>query len=93
MEDKLKTEIEQKVCVHCRKLMIKVFATQEIITDNLYLLQETEAQLALSKVEELAKAEMISEIAKEKAAQIEKMAEADLNVSKEKWCSTLHRLF
>ncbi|KAG7544573.1 Mitochondrial inner membrane protein Mitofilin [Arabidopsis suecica] len=53
MEDKLKTEIEQK---------------------------ETEAQLALSKVEELAKAEMISEIAKEKAAQIEKMAEADLNI-------------
>ncbi|KAG7539895.1 Mitochondrial inner membrane protein Mitofilin [Arabidopsis thaliana x Arabidopsis arenosa] len=53
MEDKLKTEIEQK---------------------------ETEAQLALSKAEELAKAEMISEIAKEKAAQIEKMAEADLNI-------------
>jgi len=38
--------------------------------------------LALSKAEELAKAEMISTIAKEKAAQIEKMAEADLNVSK-----------
>ncbi|CAL9228529.1 unnamed protein product [Arabidopsis halleri] len=53
MEDKLKTEIEQK---------------------------ETEAQLALSKAEELAKAEMISEIAKEKAAQIEKMTEADLNI-------------
>ncbi|XP_010446526.1 PREDICTED: MICOS complex subunit MIC60 [Camelina sativa] len=53
MEDKLKTEIEQK---------------------------ETEAQLALSKAEELAKAEMISAIAKEKAAQIEKMAEADLNI-------------
>ncbi|XP_023634942.1 MICOS complex subunit MIC60 [Capsella rubella] len=53
MEDKLKTEIEQK---------------------------ETEAQLALSKAEELAKAEMISAIAKEKATQIEKMAEADLNI-------------
>ncbi|KAL1190317.1 MICOS complex subunit MIC60 [Cardamine amara subsp. amara] len=53
MEDKLKTEIEQK---------------------------ETEAQLSLSKAEELAKAEMISAIAKEKAAQIEKMAEADLNI-------------
>ncbi|XP_010437097.1 PREDICTED: MICOS complex subunit MIC60 [Camelina sativa] len=53
MEDKLKTEIEQK---------------------------ETEAQLAMSKAEELAKAEMISAIAKEKAAQIEKMAEADLNI-------------
>lgn len=49
----------------------------------MYLLQETEAQLALSKAEELAKAEMISAIAKEKAAQIEKMAEADLNVSKD----------
>ncbi|XP_024005401.1 MICOS complex subunit MIC60 isoform X2 [Eutrema salsugineum] len=53
MEDKLKTEIEQK---------------------------ETEAQLALSKAEEMAKAELISAIVKEKAAQTEKMAEADLNI-------------
>ncbi|XP_018451696.1 MICOS complex subunit MIC60, mitochondrial [Raphanus sativus] len=53
MEDKLKTEIEQK---------------------------ETEAQLALSKAEEMAKAELTAAIVKEKAAQIEKMAEADLNI-------------
>ncbi|KFK30538.1 hypothetical protein AALP_AA7G275400 [Arabis alpina] len=53
MEDKLKTELEQK---------------------------ETEAQLALSKAEELAKAELTSALAKEKAAQIEKMTEADLNI-------------
>ncbi|KAH0915810.1 hypothetical protein HID58_030256, partial [Brassica napus] len=52
MEDKLKTEIEQK---------------------------ESEAQLALSKAEEMAKAELTAAIVKEKAAQIEKMAEADLN--------------
>ncbi|CAH2076008.1 unnamed protein product [Thlaspi arvense] len=52
MDDKLKTEIEQK---------------------------ETEAQLALSKAEEMAKAELTSAIAKEKAAHIERMAEADLN--------------
>ncbi|WZY67836.1 hypothetical protein YC2023_000076 [Brassica napus] len=45
MEDKLKTEIEQK---------------------------ETEAKLALSEAEEMAKAELISAIAKEKVAQIEK---------------------
>ncbi|KAF8098506.1 hypothetical protein N665_0264s0010 [Sinapis alba] len=53
MEDKLKTEIEQK---------------------------ETDAQLALSKAEEMAKAELTAAIVKEKAAQIEKMAEADLNI-------------
>ncbi|XP_048606303.1 uncharacterized protein LOC106361363 isoform X1 [Brassica napus] len=53
MEDKLKTEIEQK---------------------------ESEAQLALSKAEEMAKAELTAAIVKEKAAQIEKMAEADLNI-------------
>ncbi|KAF3546756.1 hypothetical protein DY000_02009166 [Brassica cretica] len=52
MEDKLKTEIEQK---------------------------ESEAQLALSKAEEMAKAELTAAVVKEKAAQIEKMAEADLN--------------
>ncbi|KAL0798650.1 hypothetical protein Bca101_053825 [Brassica carinata] len=52
MEDKLKTEIEQK---------------------------ETEGQLALSKAEEMAKAELTAAIVKEKAAQIEKMTEADLN--------------
>ncbi|KAG2319052.1 hypothetical protein Bca52824_012265 [Brassica carinata] len=53
MEDKLKTEIEQK---------------------------ETEGQLALSKAEEMAKAELTAAIVKEKAAQIEKMTEADLNI-------------
>ncbi|CAA7020563.1 unnamed protein product [Microthlaspi erraticum] len=53
MEDKLKTEIEQK---------------------------ETEAQLALSKAEEMAKAELTSAIAKEKAAHLERMAEVDLNI-------------
>ncbi|KAJ0233518.1 Uncharacterized protein HA466_0281600 [Hirschfeldia incana] len=53
MEDKLKTEIEQK---------------------------ETEARLALSKAEEMAKAELTAAVIKEKAAQIEKMTEADLNI-------------
>ena len=36
--------------------------------------------MKLKKVEELAKAEMVSAIAREKAAQIEKMAEANLHV-------------
>lgn len=39
--------------------------------------------MALSKAEEMAKAELTAAIVKEKAAQIEKMAEADLNVSKD----------
>ncbi|XP_010531399.1 PREDICTED: uncharacterized protein LOC104807708 isoform X2 [Tarenaya hassleriana] len=42
--------------------------------------KETEAQLALEKTQELAKAELASAIAREKASQIEKMAEADLNI-------------
>lgn len=55
--------------------------TWKVIADYFYKLQETEAQLSLSKAEELAKAELTSAIAKEKAALIEKMTEADLNVS------------
>ncbi|CAB80632.1 putative protein [Arabidopsis thaliana] len=67
------------------KAAAAIKAIQERMEDKLKAeleQKETEAQLALSKAEELAKAEMISTIAKEKAAQIEKMAEADLNVSK-----------
>ncbi|CAH8273869.1 unnamed protein product [Arabidopsis lyrata] len=65
------------------KAAAAIKAIQERMEDKLKTeieQKETEAQLALSKVEELAKAEMISEIAKEKAAQIEKMAEADSNI-------------
>ncbi|XP_063947948.1 MICOS complex subunit MIC60, mitochondrial isoform X2 [Daucus carota subsp. sativus] len=43
--------------------------------------KEAEAALELKKFEELGKAELASAIASEKASQIEKMAEADLNIS------------
>lgn len=43
-------------------------------------MQEAEAALELKKVQELAKAELASAVASEKASHIEKMAEADLNV-------------
>jgi len=43
-------------------------------------LQEIEAELKLKQVQELAKAELNAAIASEKAAQIEKMAEANVNV-------------
>ncbi|XP_030468674.2 MICOS complex subunit MIC60, mitochondrial isoform X1 [Syzygium oleosum] len=43
--------------------------------------KESEAEMKLKKVEELAKAEMVSAIAREKAAQIEKMAEANLHIN------------
>ncbi|KAL3721654.1 hypothetical protein ACJRO7_034055 [Eucalyptus globulus] len=44
-------------------------------------LKESEAEMQLKKAEELAKAEMVSAIAREKAAQIEKMAEANLHIN------------
>ncbi|KAI3441116.1 uncharacterized protein J3R85_002792 [Psidium guajava] len=44
-------------------------------------LKEREAEMKLKQVEELAKAEMFSAIAREKAAQIEKMAEANLHIN------------
>ncbi|XP_048128196.1 MICOS complex subunit MIC60 isoform X2 [Rhodamnia argentea] len=44
-------------------------------------LKESEAEMKLKQVEELAKAEMVSVIAREKAAQIEKMAEANLHIN------------
>lgn len=44
-------------------------------------LKESEAEMKLKKAEELAKAEMVSAIAREKAAQIEKMAEANLHIN------------
>lgn len=81
MEDKLKTEIEQKVWSF--QEAENSMSIWKVITDNFYSLQESEAQLALSKAEEMAKAELTAAIVKEKAAQIEKMAEADLNVSKD----------
>lgn len=43
-------------------------------------MQESEAELELKKTQELAKAELAAAIASEKASQIEKMAEANLNV-------------
>ncbi|KAF3441014.1 hypothetical protein FNV43_RR19300 [Rhamnella rubrinervis] len=54
LEEKLKTELEQK---------------------------ESEAELKLKKAQELAKAEQAALIASEKAAQIEKMAEANLHIN------------
>ncbi|KAL5753609.1 hypothetical protein ACOSP7_021829 [Xanthoceras sorbifolium] len=43
--------------------------------------KESEAELKLKKAEELAKAELAAAITREKAAQIEKMAEADLHIN------------
>lgn len=47
---------------------------------NFLQLQETETESKLKKVQELAKAEQSALIANEKAAQIERMAEANLHV-------------
>lgn len=43
-------------------------------------MQESEAEMKLEKAQELAKAELNAAIANEKATQIEKMAEANINV-------------
>lgn len=43
-------------------------------------MQDEETDMQLKKVKELAKAELAAAIAKEKSSQIEKIAEADLNV-------------
>ncbi|CAH9139384.1 unnamed protein product [Cuscuta epithymum] len=43
--------------------------------------KETEAELSIRKTQELAKAELASAIAREKASQIEKMAEANLHIN------------
>jgi mitofilin len=43
-------------------------------------MQENEAELKLEKLEEFTKAELAAAIASEKATQLEKMAEANLNV-------------
>ncbi|XP_068316074.1 MICOS complex subunit MIC60, mitochondrial [Pyrus communis] len=43
--------------------------------------KESEAEMKLKKVEELAKAELAATIAREKASQIEKMAEANLHIN------------
>jgi len=44
------------------------------------MLQEREAESKLKELQELAKAELAASLAWEKAAQVEKMAEANLNV-------------
>lgn len=49
------------------------------------LLQEMESEQKLKRVQELAEAELAAAIVNEKAAQIEKMAEANLHVSKILW--------
>lgn len=43
--------------------------------------KEAEAELELKKIQELARAELAAKIASEKASQIEKMAEANLNIN------------
>lgn len=43
-------------------------------------MQEEEAEVQLTKAQELAKAELAAAIASEKASQIEKIAEANMNV-------------
>jgi mitofilin len=43
-------------------------------------MQENEAEMKLQKLAEFAKAELLAASAREKAAQIEKMTEANLNV-------------
>lgn len=43
--------------------------------------KETEAEVQLKKIQELAKAELAAAIANEKASQIEKMAEANLHIN------------
>lgn len=44
-------------------------------------MQENEEESKLRKLQDMAKAELAASIASEKAAQIEKMAEANLHVS------------
>jgi MICOS complex subunit MIC60 len=44
------------------------------------LIQEEETRKQLERVQELAKAELAAAISKEKASQIERIAEANLNV-------------
>ena len=60
-------------------------------------MQESEAELNLKKVQELAKAEQAALIASEKAAQIEEMAEANLHVRSaqvsQEHSSSIHILF
>lgn len=48
-----------------------------------FTLQERESESKQKEIQDLAKAEIAASIAREKAAQIEKMAEANLNVSKQ----------
>ncbi|XP_020973067.1 uncharacterized protein LOC107633675 [Arachis ipaensis] len=47
----------------------------------LWKLQEVETEIKLNKAQELSKAELNAAIAKEKAAQIERMAEANININ------------
>lgn len=57
---------------------------REELEDNLRIeleQKETEAELQLKKIQELAKAELAAAIANEKASQIEKMAEANLHIN------------
>ena len=55
-------------------------------------MQEREAELKLHKAQELGKAEMAAVIANEKAAQIEKMAEANLHVSYLRWIFLMKKI-
>lgn len=89
LEEKYKTELEQKVesLVYASKSFIRCISIWAVIVvifkiqvDNLLPLQQREAEYKLEKVEELAKAELAAKIVSEKAAQLERIAEANLNV-------------
>ncbi|KAL6991901.1 hypothetical protein U1Q18_010012 [Sarracenia purpurea var. burkii] len=57
-----------------------VFSFSSKLRVEFWLLKEAEAELTLKKIQELAKAELATAIASEKASLIVKMAEANLHV-------------
>ncbi|XP_042495160.1 MICOS complex subunit MIC60 isoform X2 [Macadamia integrifolia] len=66
------------------KNLANIKSLQEKAEENLKMeleRKENEVELQLKKVQELAKAELAAAIASEKASQIEKMAEANLNIN------------
>lgn len=84
LEEKLKTELEQKVPIWCKSHSILNGSHLTVVTYRCMLwnsyLQEMEVEQKLKQMRDIAKAELAAAIAREKASQIEKMAEADLHV-------------
>lgn len=76
MDKELKRE-RAKAALALKSLQEKMEQKLKIELDQ----KETEAELKLQNVQELAKAELNAALANEKAAQIEKMAEANININ------------